>query len=67
MGCLLDSYPIEILEETDNHGRTMVDYLLAHTSSRSIPLLKKILQRAILDRMYGWGWMDDEELAWRDV
>mmetsp|Transcript_32930 Transcript_32930/g.79670 ORF Transcript_32930/g.79670 Transcript_32930/m.79670 type:complete len:566 (+) Transcript_32930:118-1815(+) len=54
--CLLDKYPIEILEYSDkNGGRTMLDYLMMNSSSKVVPLIQLVLQRAIADKLSCWG------------
>ncbi|CAJ1941139.1 unnamed protein product [Cylindrotheca closterium] len=56
MRCLLDNYPTEILEYSDKTGRTMLDYLMMHSSSaKVIPLIQLVLQRTIVDKLSSWG------------
>jgi len=52
--CLLDRHPMEMLSHKDKYGRTMLDYLLMHTSSKAVPLIKVVLQKAVVDRMITW-------------
>lgn len=53
--CLLDKYPIETLECKDNSGKLMLDYLMMHSSSNALPLVKMVLQRAFVDQLSSWG------------
>mmetsp|Transcript_16971 Transcript_16971/g.41362 ORF Transcript_16971/g.41362 Transcript_16971/m.41362 type:complete len:571 (-) Transcript_16971:517-2229(-) len=52
--CLLDEYAVEVLECKDLHGKTMLDYLLQHTSKKVVPLLQMVLEKAIVDPMSKW-------------
>jgi len=52
---LLDWYPIENLEWKDDQGKTMMDYLLLQRSSKAVPLIRIVFQRAVVDRVSGWG------------
>jgi len=66
--CLLDRYPLMALEHTDKYGKTMMDYLLVNGSSKAIPLMHATLQRAIVDRVFGWSpvWNERFDLS-RDI
>jgi len=63
----LDRYPSTIVEHKDKHGRTMMDYLLMHTSSSAIRLIQIVLQRFVVNRIAGWklGSERDSELSRR--
>ncbi|KAL3938749.1 MAG: hypothetical protein SGBAC_006399 [Bacillariaceae sp.] len=52
---LLDRYPVEVWEHRDNHGSTMMNYLFDHTSSKSVPSLKMMLERTIVEKLKDWG------------
>ncbi|CAJ1941055.1 unnamed protein product [Cylindrotheca closterium] len=54
--CLLDRYPAEVIWHCDNYGKTAIDYLLAHTSSKAVSLIQVALRRSILDKIPSrWG------------
>ncbi|KAL3930386.1 MAG: hypothetical protein SGBAC_011789 [Bacillariaceae sp.] len=52
--CLLDRYSFDTLCRRDDNGKTMLDYLLMNTSSKVVPLIMVVLEKAILDRMAPW-------------
>lgn len=52
---LLDRYPRKSIEHRDDRGKTMLDYLLMHTSSKAIPLIQMVLQKALVERISYWG------------
>lgn len=52
---LLDKYPSATILHKDNHGRTMMDYLLMHTSNRAVGLIQIVLQRFVSNRIAGWN------------
>ncbi|CAJ1957560.1 unnamed protein product [Cylindrotheca closterium] len=49
--CLVDHYPIEVLERKDTHGQMMMQYLLKHTSSHAMPFVKMVLQKLVMDKL----------------
>ena len=52
---LLDRYPLEALEYKDNNGKTMLDYMMIHSSSKAVPLIQMVLKRAIVERLSELG------------
>mmetsp|Transcript_40337 Transcript_40337/g.97405 ORF Transcript_40337/g.97405 Transcript_40337/m.97405 type:complete len:580 (-) Transcript_40337:26-1765(-) len=52
--CLLDRYSFDILCQRDHCGKTMLDYLLMHTSSKVVPLIQTVLQKSVFDRLSEW-------------
>ncbi|CAJ1960646.1 unnamed protein product [Cylindrotheca closterium] len=53
--CLLNHYPIEMLEHQDVDGKTMLDYMLMHKSRKIIPLLQLALRKAVVEKTGGLG------------
>jgi len=52
--CLLERYPLDVLGLKDKCGKTMMDYLLSHNSSKSVPLLRKVLQKVFMEIVSAW-------------
>lgn len=52
---LLDHYPFEIVSQKDVFGKTMLDHLIVHTSSRSIRMMQMVLQSTMRNILSGWG------------
>eukprot|EP00526_Cylindrotheca_closterium_P005562 CAMPEP_0113631136 /NCGR_PEP_ID=MMETSP0017_2-20120614/16181_1 /TAXON_ID=2856 /ORGANISM="Cylindrotheca closterium" /LENGTH=565 /DNA_ID=CAMNT_0000541635 /DNA_START=46 /DNA_END=1743 /DNA_ORIENTATION=+ /assembly_acc=CAM_ASM_000147 len=52
--CLLDRYPMDVLGFKDRYENTMMDYLLKHTSSRAVLLLRTVLQTAVVNTTSTW-------------
>ncbi|CAJ1957558.1 unnamed protein product [Cylindrotheca closterium] len=48
--CLVDHYPIEVLERKDKNGQMMMEYLIEHKSSHAVPLVKLAIQKLAMDR-----------------
>ncbi|CAJ1941307.1 unnamed protein product [Cylindrotheca closterium] len=55
LDCVLDRYPLDALSHNDAHGKTMMYYMLKHTSNKVIPLIKIVVHRAVIERIAGWG------------
>jgi len=53
--CLLETYPLKILEHQDRYGKTMMDYLLKRPSRIIVPLVRIVLQKAVIDKIATWG------------
>ncbi|KAL3937852.1 MAG: hypothetical protein SGBAC_007118 [Bacillariaceae sp.] len=54
--CLLTWYPLHILCRKDNFQKTVLDYLLMHTSGEAaVPLIQMILNKVIVERMSKCG------------
>ena len=51
---LVDRYPLEILSYKDRQGRTMMDCLLMHKSTKAIPLIKVVLHHLLAVWTAGW-------------
>mmetsp|Transcript_8804 Transcript_8804/g.21074 ORF Transcript_8804/g.21074 Transcript_8804/m.21074 type:complete len:548 (+) Transcript_8804:86-1729(+) len=52
---LLDEYPVDVLGHKDVNDTTMMDYLLKNGSPRAVPLIKMVLERAVLAQMPRFG------------
>ncbi|KAL3930385.1 MAG: hypothetical protein SGBAC_011788 [Bacillariaceae sp.] len=52
---LLDKYPAKILDYSDKTGRTMLDYLMMHSSNTVVPSIQLVLQRAVVTKLSSWG------------
>ncbi|CAJ1945289.1 unnamed protein product [Cylindrotheca closterium] len=58
MSVLLDHYPLEIVSQKDRNEKTMMDYLLAHTSSNANPMIQMVqmvLKYTLNFIMSRWG------------
>ncbi|KAL3934613.1 MAG: hypothetical protein SGBAC_009703 [Bacillariaceae sp.] len=41
---LLEHFPFETVSQKDHHGKTMMDYLLAHDASKAVPMIQMALK-----------------------
>jgi len=56
---------LDTRSQRDQHGKTMLDYLLVNSTPRTIPLIKHVLQKVIIEQMNQIGMMERsiEEVA----
>ncbi|CAJ1960278.1 unnamed protein product [Cylindrotheca closterium] len=48
--------PLEVLSQRDDHGSTMLHYLLKNGSLGSVALIRLVLQKAILEKNLDLEW-----------
>ncbi|CAJ1945242.1 unnamed protein product [Cylindrotheca closterium] len=53
--CLLNANTFPVLFESDENGKTMMDYLLMQTSAKSGDLIDMVLHKGVEKEMSGWG------------